>query len=195
MTSAYFLPIHMSINLTWDLFVLVFFTIIIAYSFIIGRNQTIKIIICTYIAILTADGIGNIVGRYMSPRTLTLFFPRLDYITAGIVIKILIFVFVIVVLAMKGEFQVNLSEHGSKIISMLVNGIFGILSAGLIVSTILFYTSGGSFLQLSGAITNEAIMSLKRNSVLVRNMIDYYNLWFSFPAIAFALSSILKRGE
>lgn len=185
----------MNINLSWDLFVIVFFTIIIAYSFIIGRNQTLKIIISTYIAILTADGIGNIVSRYISPKVITLFFPNSDFITAAIIIKILIFVFVIVILAMKGEFQVHLHEERSRILSMSINGLFGILSAGLVVSTVLFYTSGGSFLQLSGAITNEAILSLKRDSVLVRNLIDYYNLWFSFPAIAFAISSFLKKAE
>jgi hypothetical protein len=185
----------MSIVLTWDLFVIVFFTIIIAYSFIIGRNQTLKIIISTYIAILTADGIGNIVGRYISPKVVSIFFPRMDFTTSAIVIKILIFIGVIVVLAMKGEFQVHLSDEHSKMVTLIVNGIFGILSAGLVVSTILFYTSGGSFLQLSGAITNDAILSLKRDSTLVRNLIDYYNLWFSFPAIAFAIASFLKKAE
>jgi lipoprotein signal peptidase len=54
----------MEINLSWDLFVVVFFTVIIAYSFIIGRNQTLKIIIASYIAILTSDGIGNLIERF-----------------------------------------------------------------------------------------------------------------------------------
>jgi hypothetical protein len=119
----------------------------------------------------------------------------MDFTTSAIVIKILIFIGVIVVLAMKGEFQVHLSDEHSKMVTLIVNGIFGILSAGLVVSTILFYTSGGSFLQLSGAITNDAILSLKRDSTLVRNLIDYYNLWFSFPAIAFAIASFLKKAE
>ena len=50
----------MEINLSWDLFVIVFFAVIIAYSFIIGRNQTLKVIIASYIAILASDGIGNL---------------------------------------------------------------------------------------------------------------------------------------
>lgn len=185
----------MNLVLSWDLFVLVFFAIIIAYSFIIGRNQTLKIIIATYIAILTADGIGNILGRYVSPRVLSLILPRLDVTSAGIVLKILLFVAVIVFLAMKGEFQVNLSEESSRVLSTIINGIFGFLSAGLIVSTVLFYISGGSFLQTSGAITTEAILTIKRDSNLVRNLVDYYNIWFSFPAMAFAISSFLKKGE
>ncbi len=185
----------MNLVLSWDLFVIVFFALIIAYSFIVGRNITLKIIIATYIAILTADGIGNILGSYVSPRVLNLIFPRLDVFSAAIVLKILLFVTVIVFLAMRGEFQVNLGEGSSRFFSILVNGFFGFLSAGLIVSTILFYISGGSFLQVTGAITSETILSLKRDSSLVRNLVDYYNIWFSIPAIAFAVSSFVKKGE
>ncbi len=185
----------MNITLTWDLFVIVFFAVIVAYSFIIGRNQTLKIIISTYIAILTADGLGNVLEKYLSPRALNFFFPRLDFATATIVIKILIFVTVIVVLAMRGEFQVNLSEGHTRTIAMIINGLFGVLSAGLIVSTILFYMSGGSFLQLTGGVTNEAIVSIKRDSTLVRNLIDFYNLWFSLPAIAFGVASFWKKSD
>ena len=54
----------MEINLSWDLFVIVFFTVIIAYTFIIGRNQSIKVIISTYIAILAADGVSNLIDLY-----------------------------------------------------------------------------------------------------------------------------------
>ena len=50
----------MDIKLSWDLFIAVFFIIIVAYSFIIGLNGTIKVILGTYIAIVCADAIGLI---------------------------------------------------------------------------------------------------------------------------------------
>jgi hypothetical protein len=56
-----------NLRLSWDLFIIVFFGVIIAYSFIIGRNQTLKIIIATYMAILTADGLGNLFQTYLLP--------------------------------------------------------------------------------------------------------------------------------
>ena len=56
---------------TWDLFIIVFFAIIIAYSFIVGRNSTLKIVIASYLAILTADGFGNMIDRFfLSPAAL-----------------------------------------------------------------------------------------------------------------------------
>lgn len=183
----------MNITLTWDLFVLVFFIVIIAYSFIIGRNYTLKIIISTYIAILAADGVGNILERFMSPRITSLLLPGIDFLTASIVLKILIFVGAIVILAMKGEFSVNLEEHGSYTMMFFINLLFGVLSAGLIVSTILYFMSGGSFLETAGLLTNEAMLSIKRQSRLVSNLVDHYNIWFSLPAIVFGVASFLKR--
>lgn len=185
----------MQINLSWDLFIIVFFTIIIAYSFIIGRNQTLKVIISTYIAILTADGIGNIIEKFISPQVINIVFPRTDFLTAAIIIKILIFVFVIVILAMKGKFEVESGGERSPSMSMIVSALFGVLSAGLIISTILFYMSGGSFLQPSFLGGAGAISSIRRGSLLIGHLIDYYNLWFSMPAIVFALTSFVRKAE
>ena len=184
----------MNVTLSWDLFVIVFFIIIIAYSFIIGRNATLKVIISTYISILAADGIGNVVERYISPNVVSLLLPGLDFLTAAVVIKIMIFVACIVVLSMRGEFSVQLHEERYYTSTLIINGIFGVLSAGLVVSTILYYMSGGSFLQVSSTLTNEAILSIKRESQLVRLLIDHYNVWFSLPAIAFAFASFFKKG-
>ncbi len=52
----------MNIQLTWDLFILVFFVVIVAYSLIIGRGNTLKVILGTYVAALAADAFGNIFG-------------------------------------------------------------------------------------------------------------------------------------
>ena len=49
----------MNVTLTWDLFIIVFFAVIITYSFIIGRREAIKIIIATYIAIVAVQGSGT----------------------------------------------------------------------------------------------------------------------------------------
>ena len=59
----------MNIVLSWDLFIVVFFSVIIAYSFIVGRNQTIKIIIGTYMATLAADGVANLAHKYLGGPT------------------------------------------------------------------------------------------------------------------------------
>ena len=181
----------MEINLSWDLFVIVFFAVIIAYSFIIGRNQTLKVIIASYIAILTADGIGNLVRHYFINQSPETTIEMVNQEGGMVVIKIFIFVLTIVLVATRGRFTMNMSRPGSSIMNVILNLTYGVLSAGLITSTILIYTSGSSLVQESQTILNEAVLAMYRDSRMVQTMIDNYNIWFSLPAITFVISSFL----
>ncbi len=182
----------MEINLSWDLFVIVFFTVIIAYSFIIGRNQTLKIIIASYIAILTADGIGNLIKHYFLERTSIAEEIGMTNSDSNLVIlKIFIFILTIVLVSTKGRFTMNMSRPNSSVMSIILSLTYGVLSAGLITSTILIYTSGASLVQSSGIIVNETVLAMYRDSSMVQTMIDNYNVWFSLPAITFVISSFL----
>ena len=147
----------MEINLSWDLFVIVFFAVIIAYSFIIGRNQTLKIIIASYIAILTADGIGNLVRRYFVQGEATTTVDLVNQEGGLVVLKIFVFVLTIVLVATRGRFTMTMSRHSSSAINLILNLTYGILSAGLITSTILIYTSGASLVSSSPNILNQAV--------------------------------------
>lgn len=182
----------MEINLSWDLFVIVFFAVIIAYSFIIGRNQTLKIIIASYIAILTADGIGNLINHYFIGRGAVDGVVNItDHVGNLVIIKIFIFVLTIVLVSTRGRFSMNMSRPASSMMNIILNLTYGVLSAGLITSTILIYTSGTSLVQESSTIMNEAVMAMYRNSIMVQTMINNYNVWFSLPAITFVISSFL----
>ncbi|MFH0820392.1 MAG: hypothetical protein V1908_01320 [Candidatus Peregrinibacteria bacterium] len=181
----------MQINLSWDLFVIVFFAVIIAYSFIIGRNQTLKIIISSYIAILAADGIGNLIQQFfigenaiVEPISVT------NTESSLIIIKIVIFVFTIVLMTTRGRFDISMGRTGSGMLNFGLALIYGILSAGLITSTILLYASGTSLMQ-EGLVMNDAMINIYRESQLVRLMINNYNVWFALPAITFVVSSLI----
>jgi len=181
----------MEINLSWDLFVIVFFAVIIAYSFIIGRNQTLKVIIATYIAILTADGIGNLIKHYFLNQTPEDTVEMINQEGSLVVIKIFILVLTIVLVATRGRFTMNMSKHSSSAMNVILNLTYGVLSAGLITSTILIYTSGASLVTETHTILNEAVLAMYRDSKMVQTMIDNYNVWFSLPAITFVISSFL----
>ncbi len=178
---------------TWDLFILVFFAIIVAYSFIIGRNATLKIIISSYIAILATDGLGNLIDRMLLSES-----PIINIFTTAnssslIVLKILIFVLTIVILTVRGRFFVEIGRENSFLINIAITGTFGLLSAGLIVSTVLIYMSGGSF--VGEAASFVAGVDITRDSYLARTLTDNYNFWFSMPAIAFVVSSFVGGSE
>src|SRR3989338_3848589 len=54
----------MDLTLSWDLFIAFFFSVVTAYIFIIGKHQTLTILIAVYIAILATQGLGNIFMRF-----------------------------------------------------------------------------------------------------------------------------------
>lgn len=186
----------MAITLSWDLFIIVFFTVIIAYSFIIGKHQTLKVIIASYIAVLTADGLGNLIQQYVFGNSPALkILPAAYEDRALILLKIFVFIVVIVVISVRGGFHIDLRPETTKIGQLLTTFCFGFLNAGLIVSTILVYVSGFSFVQGASDIAFSPIFSLYRDSQMVQIMINHYNFWFSLPAIAFVFQSFVGQSE
>lgn len=184
------------LNLSWDLFIAVIFAVIIAYSFIIGRQNTVKVIIGSYIAILTADGLGNLFREYVfqTPQIADL----MSFIGAGgeeksmILIKVVVFITAIVIIAMKGGFEVHGAQHHG-VIGIITNLIFGFLSAGLVISTLLIYVSGASFVDGNVNMVNNTLASAYADSEFIRLMIDNYNFWFTLPAVAFLISSLFQN--
>lgn len=186
-------------QLSWDLFVLVVFTVIIAYSFIIGKESTLKVIIGTYIAILTADGLGNLFRFHLLISKPFFQFLKLFGVNtqekAFILFKVMVFIIAIVIIAMKGSFEVRKEGSRGGVVGLITHLVFAFLSAGLIVSTLLTYVSGASFVQGSIALGNAALNSIYANSKLVKVMIDNYNLWFSLPAVTFVIWSLFKKKD
>jgi hypothetical protein len=79
--------------------------------------------------------------------------------------------------------------------NVILNLTYGVLSAGLITSTILIYASGASLVQETSIIMNEAVLQMYRSSYMVQIMINNYNVWFSLPAITFVISSFIGGEE
>jgi hypothetical protein len=187
------------LKLSWDLFVIVVFAVIIAYSFIIGKSNTLKVIIGSYIAILTADGLGNLFKEYLlSSKQVVLF---LKFFGLGgedktmILVKVLVFILAIVIISMKGGFEVHDSGSHGGVIGLIMNLIFGFLSAGLVVSTLLIYVSGASFVGGTVSILNNTLASAYAESQMVKLMIDNYNFWFALPAVSFLVASLFNKKE
>lgn len=180
----------MQIILTWDLFISLFFAIIVAYSFIVGKTQTVKIVLCTYLALLFADGIGNLVEfhlRGVSP-IIDLF---LKYIGEDVFVigKVVLFVFATVFLTIRGGFNIQMTDDRG-FANLIVTFLFAVMCAGLIVSTILIFVSGGSLLEPS-AVASTFLADVRKDSLLAQLIVNHYNWWFSIPALSFMVYSLI----
>jgi len=183
----------MDLNLSWNLFIVVIFSVIICYSFIIGLHRTFKTIIATYLAVLAAEGLGNLFQHYfLGSANFVKILDLLNLHSAEeslITVKIFIFIAFIVILTIKGIYRVEYTANLTGFPGVLLTGIFAFLNAGLILSTLLIYISGVSFLQQGGADGNN-IIEIYNGSRFVRYMVDYYDLWFSLPVTGLLLTSI-----
>ncbi|MFA5820629.1 MAG: hypothetical protein WC873_00735 [Candidatus Gracilibacteria bacterium] len=190
----------MQIALSWDLFVLVFFVVIVAYSFIIGRDNTLKVILGTYVAALAADASGSLFAQYFGGSAL--FKEILDLMQLGnetqvaVFIKVLVFVILVILFAVRGAFSVNTSDDSSAVVRLGVCIIYAVLSAGLIVSIILVFVSGVTFIGGGNPETTTTALSVITNqSPLIRMMLTNAYVWFALPAIAFLIDSLTTKSQ
>jgi len=178
----------MDLRLSWDLFIIVFFGIIVAYSFIIGRNNNLKVILATYVGVLTADAVGNLFGTTLAVSDSFMKLLKIFYVTtpiqAIVLVKIIVFMTMIVLLSVRGAYSVSVVNKGSAGLRMMINLIFGFLNACLIVSIALVFISGASFIS-GGLGISPAFQDIYNQSHLAKILVDHYSIWFLLPAAAF----------
>ena len=178
----------MGLELSWDLFIIVFFGIIVAYSFIIGRNNNLKVILATYVAALAADAVGNLFANTLALSESFMKLMKIFYITtpieAVVLVKIIFFMTVIVLLSVRGAYSVSVINTGSAGVRMMINLVLGFLNACLIVSIALVFISGASFIS-GGMGASPAFQDIYNQSHLAKILVDHYSIWFLLPAGAF----------
>ncbi len=190
----------MTITLSWDLFVLVFFVVIVAYSFIVGRDSTLKIILGTYVSMIAADAGGTIFSQYLSGSVM--FTNLLKFAAVGneqeamVLVKVVIFIAFVIIFAVKGAFEVDTVDDRSVSVRFVLSVVYAIMSAGLIVSAVLVFVSGISFIGLGEPKTTvTALWDVYNESALIRSIINNSALWFSLPALAFLVHSLYTKRE
>lgn len=190
----------MNVNLSWDLLIIVFFGLVVAYSLIIGRNNNIKVIIATYIAALFADAVGNLFGKTLALSDNFMKMMKLFYINtpedAAALVKILMLIVLIVLLSVRGSYDVDVRTDSPVGFRLGINMLFGFLNACLIVSIALIFISGSSFIVGDPVITSSAFNDIYSQSNIARILIDNYSIWFMLPALSFlGISLFTQKSE
>lgn len=179
---------------TWDLIIIVFFVIIMAYSLIIGRGQTLKVILATYVSLLAADGIGNLIVRFLIGPDASFQIFSIQPSQYGVVmLKLIIMLVMVVLLVLRGGYEAAEPDAGGPFLNSFSSVLLGFLSAGLIVSGILVYLSGGSFLPNIGFEPTTLAVSIYNSSQLAQILIDNSSVWFSLPALGFVLIGLMSE--
>lgn len=192
--AAYVTMISMNLTLSWDLFIIVFFSTVMAYGFIIGKTQSVKVIIASYISILATQGIGNVLARLLGKTESILATMGVleSQTTILSVTKITLFIVFVIVLTIRSGVNITYEDDQNSLVGLLFTALFGLSTAGLIVSTILTYAMGDGI--LDPLLTDSlAITGLIRESMLMQIMILNQDLWFTLPALLLVGTGFVKR--
>ncbi|MFA6522862.1 MAG: hypothetical protein WCS85_00635 [Candidatus Peribacteraceae bacterium] len=172
-----------NITLSWDLFIIVFFAIVVTYTFIIGKKESVKVIISTYIAIVAVQGIGNVLQRIGTEAG----FGGASMLGVGSnvpvlsIFKLILFIILMILLTIRAGISVSYLRE-TTLVNMIVTALCGIATAGLLLSTLLTYVTGVPILDM-GMPQLASLSPVIQQSNLMQLMIFNQDLWFSFPAL------------
>lgn len=185
----------MEVSLTWDLLVIVFFAVIVAYSFIVGKDESVKIIIASYISIVAVQAIGNLLellnGQSQSVMDMLGFSLDMNVLST---VKLVLFVAMIIFLSIRGGFEMSYAKQLDGVWDPVITGAFGFATSGLLLSALLTYVAAKPLLDetLGQAPLLQPLLS---GSTLVQIMVDYQNIWFCLPALLLLTIGFLSNRE
>ncbi len=183
----------MEFSLSWDLVLLGIFGILFAYNFMLGQDGTLKLILAIYISILTADGLTQIIQDFIilpSPNLSALVIEHeVGFYTF---LRLVLFFIAIIAFVVRGGFHIKIDPHDHWAIRLVIHALFSAMAVILFLSTILLYISGKSFIT---GITEAHQITMYSQSRITQMLIDYYQIWFTLPAMAFLVSSFILPAE
>ncbi|MBI1812483.1 hypothetical protein HY285_01650 [Candidatus Peregrinibacteria bacterium] len=183
----------MNLTLSWDLVAIVFFALIVTYTFIIGRSESVKIMLASYIAIIAVQALGNALQRFFGQGSIVA-----DYVGFTVdsfllsVTKLTLFIAIIIFLTVRAGFHVQYKKEPNQIVGMVITGLFGFATAGLLLSTLLTYISGLPLLDMKIA-TTASLSPIIKQSPLMEFMIVNQDLWFALPAVLLGVTGFLHN--
>ena len=185
----------MHITLSWDLFIIVFFALVITYSFIIGKKESVKIILSSYIAIVAVQGVGNFTERILgfteTKSMLGSVGIPLDT-SATSIIKLTLFITIVVFLAVRAGLHVQYAKDGSAIVNVAMTALCGFATAGLLLATLLTFIAGAPLLDMHVTAT-PGLEAILQQSMLMSLMIQNLDLWFTLPAAVLITAGVLSN--
>lgn len=182
-----------NLTLSWDLFIVVFFAIVMSYSFIIGKDQSVRVIIASYIGIIATQGIGNVLMRLVGNSNDMFASLGMPVDTSVVALgKIFIFAICVIVFVTRSGIDVTYEKDAGRILSIVYTGLFGFATAGLIVSTILTYASGTGILDAT-LIAQSAVANITKGSVLMQLMILNQDIWYTLPAFLIVATGFIHN--
>lgn len=131
----------MNLNPTWDLFIILFFIIAVVFGIAMGRERSMVGVIASYIGLVVSNFLGNavydVIGGGASAQVGDSI--SISGSTSPFFIKAGIFILILVLLMVKGDFLKRAITSHKDIKSILTSGVYSFLNAGLIIISLVSF--------------------------------------------------------
>lgn len=183
----------MNLTLSWDLFVIVFVALVITYTFIIGKKESMKIMLSSYVAVVAVAGIGNIAERlFGGPEALLGIFGMEVATPITSILKLALFIIIIVFLAVRAGLHIQYSSEPNIATNVAITVLCGAATAGLLLATLITYMAGNPLLD-SALTASPALTAVIQQSALMRLLISNVDVLFTLPAVVLIAAGVLNN--
>jgi len=93
-----------------------------------------------------------------------------------------------------GDYEVADPPDKNVFFNLITLTVLSLLSGGLILSTIIVFANGGSLID-STALISDSFQAVYDESRFVKGLLDWHDIWFALPGLAFVLISIFQRNK
>ncbi|MDD5731408.1 MAG: hypothetical protein PHU42_00710 [Patescibacteria group bacterium] len=170
---------------TWDLFIIIFFIIAIVFGIAMGRERSMVGLIAAYIGLVVSNIGGNALyaalgGQASAQLGSTI---SLTATTSPFFIKAGIFVLILVLLIIKGDFLKRAVTSHAGVGSIIASGLYSFLNAGIIITALVSFLSDSQRTDL-----------LTQSSYI--NLIQQYQVWWMvLPVILMIILGFKEKEE
>jgi hypothetical protein len=176
----------MNVSLSWDLFVGVFFALVVTYTFILGRSEAIKMIIATYIGIIAVQGITSALGRLNDQLgSISAYVGLGDESWILTLLKVVLFVAIVIFFTIRAGIEVKYHKEPSQLVGIILTFLFGLSTAGLMLITLMTYAAGVPLLEMKLSSVS-ALQPIIQQSEVLQTLIGNQDLLFTLPAVLLA---------
>jgi hypothetical protein len=127
-------------TLSWDIFIVLAFVIMGVYGFLLGRSRVYNILIYSYVALTVSTQLGSYAFDYLSKITDISHSFNMTMFGA----KVFVFAAVVFVLILNKE--ISSGNDGGQ--NNIVTAVYGLLAAGLILSSVFSFMGNSEAAQL-----------------------------------------------
>ncbi len=171
----------MHIALSWDLLIILFVALVVAYSFIVGKDASVKIIVSTYIALVAVQALGNVAMLMLNASTASSVGLSLspDVLAIG---RVILFAAAVVFMAVKGGINIESGQSFGAAWDIVVATALGLSTSLLLLSSLITYITGKPILDVTLG-SADVLSGILLTSPLVHAIVTYQHVWFALPAV------------